>query len=154
MFIAQVALVGVSYAAIEYVPKLYYQYEWDKQSNAFVNAAPVIHYLEGTQRFVRTMNLVTQFQTEYGYQDNLCAIKSYFWPQEQVQFERERDSNMDALHVKYAPKILQVLLQNGGIYIKMGQFFANMRGYVPDVYCDTFACLMDKVYNNNIHYFP
>ena len=50
---------------------------------------------------------------------------------------------MSALHAEAAPKMLQLVLELGGYYIKMGQTVVGMGTMLPKEYDDVFSILLD-----------
>jgi len=57
----------------------------------------------------------------------------------------EFSRNMDQVHSRGASRLLELLLDLGGIFVKFGQKLSLMVGLIPHQYCTTLAVLQDKV---------
>ena len=49
------------------------------------------------------------------------------------------------LNRKYSPKVLELILELRGIYVKMGQIGAMRPDIMPDIYREKFRVLLDSV---------
>ncbi|KAI9182981.1 hypothetical protein H9P43_003897 [Blastocladiella emersonii ATCC 22665] len=58
---------------------------------------------------------------------------------------KDRDAAFDVLHDKYAPIALSIILELGGLYIKLGQVGATRADIMPPQYRAAFATLLDNV---------
>ncbi|KAJ3269892.1 hypothetical protein HDV01_000827 [Terramyces sp. JEL0728] len=61
------------------------------------------------------------------------------------QFTKKNDEEWAELHKHYAPIALKVILDLGGIYIKVGQVLATRPDVAPEVYRNVFKVLLDGV---------
>ncbi|KAI8895917.1 ABC1 family-domain-containing protein [Globomyces pollinis-pini] len=65
-----------------------------------------------------------------------------------VQWTKQEELNPNVwedLHLKYAPKVLDAILELKGIYIKVGQVLATRPDIAPKIYQDAFKVLLDGV---------
>eukprot|EP00796_Vickermania_ingenoplastis_P011391 gene11391-7896_t len=51
----------------------------------------------------------------------------------------------NAVHERCARRLVRLAEENGGLYVKAGQIFANMNHVLPPVYCTIMASLQDAV---------
>lgn len=56
-----------------------------------------------------------------------------------------KEEDMARVNEGCAKLLLNICMSNGGIWIKMGQVMASMRGFLPDIYCDILAECFNKV---------
>eukprot|EP00158_Paraphelidium_tribonemae_P004662 Partr_v1_DN26894_c2_g1_i2_m40184 putative AarF domain containing kinase len=57
----------------------------------------------------------------------------------------ERSVEFEKLHVKYAPVVLDTILDLRGLYIKIGQVGVTREDMLPKTYRDALKCLLDSV---------
>ncbi|KAJ3326352.1 hypothetical protein HDV06_000228 [Boothiomyces sp. JEL0866] len=71
------------------------------------------------------------------------------WKQNQFsrkeEFTKKNEQEWTELHKHYAPKALKVILDLGGIYIKVGQVLATRPDVAPEIYREVFKVLLDGV---------
>ena len=84
-------------------------------------------YDDGVGRALKFLTKFSPAICEYSY----CALATQGMPEEEVK------AAFQALHKRYAPQVLQIHLDLGGYYIKMGQTLVGS-GLVPEVSRD--AC--------------
>ena len=51
----------------------------------------------------------------------------------------------DKLHEENASRLLEMVLHNGGVFVKMGQTIASLNHILPHVYIQTFQKCQDQV---------
>jgi aarF domain-containing kinase len=62
-----------------------------------------------------------------------------------TQFKSASDLEWKRLHEKYAPQVLDIILDLRGIYIKMGQVLSQRPDVMPKEYRDAFTVLLDGI---------
>jgi aarF domain-containing kinase len=62
-----------------------------------------------------------------------------------TQFKSTSDLEWKRLHEKYAPQVLDIILDLRGIYIKMGQVLSQRPDVMPKEYRDAFTVLLDGI---------
>jgi len=66
--------------------------------------------------------------------------------------EHVQDAAFDALHERYAPEALRVILMLKGFYVKIGQIGSTRGDFLPEIYLDNLATLQDGVPPESISY--
>jgi aarF domain-containing kinase len=95
---------------------------------------------DSSARFCRTMAVAL---TVKGEEMLLDASRDYLFAQESEEVFGERVRRM---HKRNAKRVLDILLANGGVYIKAGQAASTMlRGVLPDEYIDELSSLQSRV---------
>ncbi|KAG5486428.1 hypothetical protein LSCM4_07356 [Leishmania orientalis] len=59
--------------------------------------------------------------------------------------QQDRQELWDEVHRRCAQRLVALAEQNGGLYVKAGQIFANMSHILPYQYCQVMAVLQDAV---------
>lgn len=96
---------------------------------------PVVNTLKSFHRLIYTeYTLVTSFVDYYVHE----KYYTYLYPE-------KKDQYMNSIHKRISEKLYKMVQFNGGLYVKLGQEVASMRGWLPDVYCDTFEPCFDNV---------
>lgn len=91
---------------------------------------------ENFDRAMRFYALAVPGYVEY----KICDVRTKGLPQ------GERDEAFEALHGRYAPRALDIILELGGFYTKTGQMAAsNIGNAFPDTWVQTMEVLQDNV---------
>ncbi|KAL0482887.1 serine/threonine-protein kinase abkD [Acrasis kona] len=99
---------------------------------------PVVRVLEGGARSTISISCMAGIALDYYIHKIL------------VEDFKLCDSYRDEVDERSANKLLKLFKSNGGLYVKFGQQFVAMRGFIPDVYADTLKQLQDKAPHLNI----
>src|SRR6478736_2295372 len=103
----------------------------------------------GIRRILTVTGATTIIGAGYYYQNDVekAARPLKFWSHmfpiymhyrfvewKQKHISGEKDEEWQDLHAKYAPKVLKVILDLRGIYIKVGQVMASREDIAPEIY--------------------
>lgn len=69
------------------------------------------------------------------------VLSDYRWSVNDSNSQEE----WNTVHTRCAARLYSLAEENGGLYVKAGQIFANMNHVLPQQYCTTMARLQDKV---------
>jgi len=69
------------------------------------------------------------------------AFEKYFLFRKDPAMEEK----MKTVNIRNANRLLKLLTKNGGIWVKMGQIIASMRGFLPDETCDVLSATFQHV---------
>ncbi|CBH11341.1 hypothetical protein, conserved [Trypanosoma brucei gambiense DAL972] len=70
-----------------------------------------------------------------------CIFVDYAWSLHGVE-DQER---WNEVHLRSASRLVKLAETNGGLYVKVGQVFANLNHVLPPQYCSVMAVLQDNV---------
>nr|CCC90641.1 conserved hypothetical protein [Trypanosoma congolense IL3000] len=70
-----------------------------------------------------------------------CVFVDYAWTLHGV----EEQQLWNQAHLRNAARLVTLAETNGGLYVKVGQVFANMHHILPSQYCSVMAVLQDNV---------
>jgi aarF domain-containing kinase len=96
---------------------------------------PAVQLINGYTRFIRTLGV--------GYVIGMDYFIDYY--RATTTNEQEMQDRKHALHERNAQRILRLFEKQGGFFVKMGQQFVTLRGFLPDEYPDTLQVLQDRV---------
>lgn len=96
---------------------------------------PIVNPIRVMNRFITSEYvLISAFLDFYLH-------KKYY----EYQKDEKTEELMQVVHTRVAKRVYDMVQSHGGIFIKLGQEIASMRGWLPDVYCDTFEPCFDNV---------
>jgi aarF domain-containing kinase len=68
------------------------------------------------------------------------------WVNQVRRYDKDqRDVIYDKLHDRYAPLVLEIILDLKGLYVKLGQIISSRPDFVPKQYIDTLSCVQDSI---------
>jgi len=106
---------------------------------------PVIQLMQGIDRYIRSALTIYTIAFDYF----LVLIREPYNPA--FWFRPYPEKNDPAYleekhrsHQRNANRLLQLCMDQKGVYIKLGQFISSMIGLIPDEYIETLAVLRDR----------
>ena len=154
LFLFQIGFISFatfSYFAMKFSSWMYHYCDFDDPYSSFHNKflaqslTPIIQLFEGIDRYLKTMTTILIIGFEYLTFLNISPYNPFYW------FKKTPDktspefiSQKKDLHRKCANRLLKLFSENKGVYIKLGQHFASLSGFIPDEYIEVLAVMRDQ----------
>ncbi|KAL9641509.1 hypothetical protein ABK040_013430 [Willaertia magna] len=125
----------------------FYLFQLDDPLNQFYSEQldHFVQYLEGTDRFIKTISAITVIAIDYFLLLSDSSFNPYYWFNEKVDRNSEEFLQLKKLaHLRNAERLKVLFSEHKGIYIKYGQFFANLSGWIPKEYVQVLSPMKDQ----------
>lgn len=108
----------------------------------YLPASTILLVLSGN-RFQRTRRMVSTWRV---FLPLICEYKVMSWWLRFASLDPTDGSYFARLHEKYAPKVMNLLVKQGGIFVKIGQMLSLLpKGVLPEPYLREFKTLQTRV---------
>ncbi|KAL9651144.1 hypothetical protein ABK040_002861 [Willaertia magna] len=104
--------------------------------------------IQGFDRYQKTTNVILRIAFDY------FLLLWTGWQNPNYWFKDVPDKNSEEFkqqkvetHERNAQRLLDLMLEQRGVYIKVGQFISTLAGFIPDAYVKALSVLKDKAPN-------